>query len=327
MNVIITGGTGFIGRRLTQRLLDLGELIGPSGQAEKIQTLTIADINPPQPGLADDPRLNIKLGDFSSAESVKDLITADTAVVFHLAAVVSGAAEQDFDLGMRVNLFGSYHLLEALRQLDHCPKLIFPSSVAVYGGILPDVIEDDTYLTPQTSYGAQKASIELLINDYSRKGFIDGRTIRLPTIVVRPGKPNKAASSFASSIIREPLQGQPAICPVSTETKMWILSPQQVIRNILHAAELPAAAWHPYRSVALPGITVSVSEMIKALGEITDQSTVDLIQWQPDPFIADIITSWAAYFNPQRGLAMGFTADANMTEIIEAFIADDLSTS
>ncbi|HXV99878.1 MAG TPA: D-erythronate dehydrogenase, partial [Anaerolineae bacterium] len=204
------------------------------------------------------------------------------------------------------------------------PRFIFASSVAVFGGDLPEVVKDDTALTPQTSYGTQKAIGELLLNDYSRKNFIDGRALRLPTIVVRPGRPNKAASTFASSIIREPLQGQPAICPVSPQSQMWILSPRRAIESFIHATELPAAAWGYSRTVALPGLTVSIQEMVDGLRDIAGDATVQRISWQPDPFIQKLVDGWPARLAPKRAEALGFKADSSIKKIIQAFIEDEL---
>ena len=203
--------------------------------------------------------------------------------MFHLAAIVSANAEEDFDLGYRVNLDGTRHVLEACRALPEPVRLVFASSVAVYGGDMPAVLDDGTILTPQTSYGAQKAAGELLLNDYGRKGFVDGRALRLPTIVVRPGKPNRAASTFASSIIREPLAGQEAVCPVERDAEMYILSPRRVIQALIHAFELPAEAFGMTRMLTLPGITVSIGEMVDALDEIAGERVAHRIQWQPDP--------------------------------------------
>ncbi len=325
MHVVITGGAGFIGKKLARALLDRGQLTGPDGHVATIDKLVIADLAAPEPGtLPDDPRLDIRTGDFSSVEAVDRLLSAETGVVFHLAAVVSGGAEADFELGMQVNLHGSMHLLEACRRLEHCPKLVFASSVAVYGGDMPDVIEDRTALNPQTSYGAQKAAVELLVNDYSRRGFIDGRALRLPTIVVRPGKPNKAASSFASSIIREPLQGQDYVCPVSDQTGVWVLSPRRVVDAFIHGAELPAADWGPNRAVALPGLTVTVREMVDTMGAVAGERVAARVSWQPDPAIEKIVYGWATRFRPERGRALGFQTDDDFAAIVSGFIEDEL---
>jgi len=317
VQIVITGGAGFLGQQLTRTLLARGQIMGRS-----IQKLLVFDTNPAQ--LVVDPRLEIVQGDITDSHTIRALMTDEIGLIFHLAAVVSGEAEQNFELGMRVNLLATLNLLERCRQLAHRPRLVFASSVAVFGGDLPPVIEDGTALNPQSSYGTQKAVGELLVNDYSRKNFIDGRALRLPTIVVRPGKPNKAASTFASSIIREPLQGQTAVCPVAPATRLWIQSPRRAIENLLYAAELPPAAWGNSRVVALPGLSVSIQEMVDSLQEIAGQKVIRRIVWQPDPFIEKIVGGWPVDFAPQRALALGFRADHSIGEIIEAFIEDEL---
>jgi nucleoside-diphosphate-sugar epimerase len=324
MRILITGGTGMLGRRLVLALLERGYVTGSEGAKTDIRKIVVFDKFPPQPALPDDPRLEVITGDITQREIIDALVTQDTNLVFHLAAIVSGEAEENFDLGMQVNFFATYYLLEACRRLGSRPRFVFASSVAVFGGDMPEVIEDGTALTPQTSYGTQKAIGELLINDYSRKGFVDGRALRLPTIVVRPGKPNRAASTFASSIIREPLQGQPAICPVSADARMWILSPRHAIKSFIYAAELPAEAWGSSRAVALPGLSVSIGEMVEDLREIAGPTVVNRISWEPDPFIEKLVYGWPIDFAPKRALAMGFGADQSMKEIIQAFIDDEL---
>ena len=238
MKVVITGGAGFIGRQLAERLLALGELPDRDGKPHPIDELVLFDAVEPAPFKTPDKRVRAVTGDIADRALVARTIDGKTGSVFHLAAVVSAAAEADFDLGMRVNVEGTQAVLEACRALPQPARLVFTSSIAVFGGDMPPTLIDTTPLTPQTSYGAQKAIGELLLNDYSRKGFIDGRALRLPTIVVRPGKPNKAASTFASSILREPLAGQEAICPVERSARMWILSPRR-------AVEVPAARPRP----------------------------------------------------------------------------------
>ncbi len=323
MKIVITGGAGFIGRRLALKLLEKNDLDFGKGQGAPDKIIAF-DVGEPDPPFPDDPRLEMVTGDVSDPDQLRALITPDTDAVFHLAAVVSAGAEADFDLGMRVNLGGTRAVVDICRELRTNPRLVFASSVAVFGGIVPDVIRDDTHLTPQTSYGAQKAAGELLINDYSRKGFLDGRALRLPTVVVRPGKPNKAASTFASSIIREPLQGQTVDCPVAPDQAMWLLSPRRVVDAFIRAAELPAEAWGPSRAVSIPGITHSVQEMVDALTGIAGKAVSDRINWTPDPAIQKIVSGWPMHFAAERGKALGFEADASMEEIIQSFIEDEL---
>jgi nucleoside-diphosphate-sugar epimerase len=239
--------------------------------------------------------------------------------------VVSAGAEADFDLGYRVNLDGTRVVLDACRALPVPPRLVFSSSVAVFGGELPPVIEDTTPLTPQTSYGAQKAAGELFVADYARKGFVDGRSLRLPTIVVRPGKPNLAASTFASSIIREPLAGKEAVCPVKPETMMPLLSPRRVVEAFLKAHDLPAAAWGTNRTLMLPSLDVSVAEMAEALKRVAGAEAYNRIRWEIDPKIAKIVASWPGRLNSVRARKMGLEADASVDALIQAHIEDDLA--
>lgn len=321
--VVITGGAGFLGQRLAKRILELGSLVDAQKAPFKVSQLVLSDVAAPN-NLPEDPRLSFVSGDFGDPAIADQLFTPDTKMVFHLAAVVSGGAEEDFELGMRVNLHATEQLLERLRLLQTCPRLVFASSVAAYGGDLPEVIQDDTPLTPQTSYGCQKAITEFLINDYTRRGFLDGRALRLPTIVVRPGKPNKAASSFASSVVREPLQGTPYNCPVPPETGVWVLSPRQVVESFLHASRLDPEAWGFHRALALPGLTTTVQEMIDAMQAIGGQAVVDRITWEPDPVIQRIVDTWPVNFQPTRGLGMGFEADPSIQRIIQDFVDDEL---
>jgi len=324
MQVLVTGGAGFLGSRLVNALLARGGITTSSGDEESIDEILVADIGPPARPFPDDKRLQTRYGDFSEADAANQLINKNTGAVFHLAAIVSGEAESDFDKGMRINLEGTKKILEACRQQAHCPRVVFTSSVAVYGGDMPDVLDDMTALTPQTSYGSQKAMCELLINDYSRKGFIDGRCLRLPTIVVRPGKPNAAASSFASAVLREPLQGDEVNCPVSRKTGVWLLSPRQVVASFLHAADLAADAWGQSRAVALPGMTVTVEEMLTALAKVAGEGVAARVRFEPDPFIEKIVYGWATRFTTERAEVMGFRADQRFEDVIEAFIEDEL---
>ena len=323
MRIVITGGAGFIGKKLARALLARGTLMDRDGIIQTIRSLTLFDVVEAD-GLSADPRLTTIAGDITDPAAVRQLIGERTDGVFHLAAIVSANAEEDFDLGYRVNLDGTRHVLEACRALPEPAKLVFASSVAVYGGDMPEVLDDRTILTPQTSYGAQKAAGELLLNDYSRKGFVDGRALRLPTIVVRPGKPNKAASTFASSIIREPLAGQEAVCPVARDAEMYILSPRRVIQALTHAFELPAADFGMTRMLTLPGITASIGQMVDALAEIAGEPVARRIQWLPDPRIQKIVAGWPARFDAKRGRDMGFEPDAEVGELIRAHIEDEL---
>ena len=325
MNVLITGAAGFLGMRLARRLLALGELTDRHGQRRPIARLTLLDVITPQDFAgSDDSRVRTVLGDLRDPGLLASCFAAGVDAVFHLAAIVSGQAEAEFDLGMGINLDASRQLLEACRALGTQPKVVFTSSVAVYGGTLPDVVQDDTALNPQSSYGTQKAISELLLGDYSRRGFVDGRVLRLPTISVRPGKPNKAASGFASGIIREPLQGQPAICPVPATSRLWLLSPRKAIESLLVGHELDGAALGKNRIINLPGLSVTVQEMLAALGRVAGTHVPERVLWQRDPAIEQIVCSWPAAWDTQRARALGFRGDKDFDSVIQAFIADEL---
>ena len=322
MRVVITGGGGFLGSRLARTLLARGKLTAPDGAERQIARIVLLDAAFPA-AMPTDPRLEIMRGDIAERAVIERAVTPDTGAAFHLAAVVSGGAEADFDLGMRVNLEGTRLLLERLRQCARPPRLVFASSVAAFGGELPPVLDDSTTPLPQTSYGTQKVVSEYLISDYSRKGFLDGRSLRLPTVVVRPGKPNAAASSFASGILREPLNGVASECPVEAETGVWLLSPKRVVEAFVHAHELPADAWGTRRALNLPGITVSVAEMIEAMGRIAGPAAAKRVVWKPDARIQAIVRTWPARFETPRALAMGFRADPDVATVIRDYIADE----
>src|ERR1700687_1825270 len=276
MRILITGGGGFIGSRLAQTLQARHPAV----------RITLLDMMVP-PAL--ESRFECIAGDLASPQVSGKALHPETESVFHLAAVVSGGAEADFDLGYRVNLDGTRALLDACRKLVKPPRLVFASSVAAFGGALPEVLDDSTTPTPQTSYGTQKVLSEYLIADYSRKGFVDGRSLRLPTIVVRAGKPNAAASSFASGIIREPLNGVVSDCPVAAETGVWLLSPRRVGEAFIHAHELPASAWRSQRVVNLPGITATVAQMVAALKRAGGAQAAERVRWKPDARIQAIV--------------------------------------
>jgi D-erythronate 2-dehydrogenase len=314
MRVVITGGCGFLGQRVALQLL----------ARRDVDELVLFDNAPPALPLPDNNRLSTATGDIANREAVRRVISAGTDSVFHLAAVVSGQAEIDTDLGYRVNLDGTRAVLDACRILGTCPRVVFASSLAVYGGALPPAVGEDTPLTPQTSYGTQKAIGELLVNDYSRKGFVDGRAVRLPTVVVRPGRPNRAASTFASSMIREPLAGREAVCPVSPDTVMALASPRRIVAGLLHAHDLPADAFGASRSLQLPGFSVAVGEMAAAVRHAGGGAAYERIRWQPDPQIQQIISSWPQALRASRAEALGFSADTGIDEAVQAFIEDDL---
>ena len=319
MKILITGGGGFLGFRLAGTLLARGRLGGAP-----ISVITLLDGAFPS-GLKELDKEKVKAvtGDVSNADTIAGVCTPDTDAVFHLAAVVSGAAEADFDLGMRVNLKGTELLLEQMRRCARPPRMVYTSSVAAFGGDLPEVLDDGTIANPQTSYGAQKVIGEYLVTDYSRKGYIDGRSLRLPTIVVRAGKPNAAASSFASGIIREPLDGVISECPVGPGTGVWLLSPGRVVEAFIHAWELPAEAWGRRRWLNLPGITASVAEMVEAMRKVAGDAAAKRVLYRADARIQAIVKTWPARFRTPRALAMGFRPDADVASVIRAYIADE----
>ena len=324
MNVLITGGAGFLGQRLARQLLARGELSDSQGRVQRIDRLVLLDVVPAND--FGDPRVHVVTGDIADGALLRQAIDTDTTSIFHLAAIVSGQAEADFDLGMRINLDASRLLLDICRELGHKPKVVFTSSVAVYGGKLPDVVQDNTALNPRSSYGTQKAIGELLLNDYSRRGFVDGRVLRLPTISVRPGKPNKAASSFASGIIREPLNGEPSVCPVAPESRLWLLSPRGAIDSLIAGHELPAEALGDSRTVNLPGLSVSVAEMVAALEMVAGPEPVSRISFTPDPAVERIVTSWPAAWDVTRARGLGLSADADFEGIVRAYVEETTGT-
>ncbi|MEM8504009.1 MAG: D-erythronate dehydrogenase [Cyanobacteria bacterium P01_D01_bin.1] len=311
MHILITGAAGFLGQRLARHLLANPQL----------ERLTLSDLAPP-PIPDNDSRVISLCADLSRPLASKEIVTRDVTTVYHLAAVVSGQAEANFDLGMAVNCEGTRYLLEAVRHQAPGAQFIFASSLAVFGGDLPTVITDDTILRPQSSYGTQKAVCELWVNDYSRKGFIDGRVLRLPTVCVRPGKPNAAASSFASSIIREPLRGETAVCPVDPMLSLWLSSPTAVVNNLMHALTLRTAQFEDSRTLNLPGITVKVQAMIDALEEIAGKAVTDHIRYRPDQTISEIVASWPSQFDVTRAITLGFECDHSFQDIIRSFMLE-----
>ncbi len=324
MKVVITGGAGFIGRRLAAWLLEANAIAGPDGRDAAIDELVLFDnVAPPRP-ISNDRRVKMVTGDIADPATVRRLIDKATASVFHLAAVVSAEAETDTDTGYRVNLDGTRAVLEACRALGTAPRVVFASSLAVYGGDMPEAVADDTPLTPQTSYGTQKAMGELMVNDYSRKGFIDGRALRLPTIVVRPGRPNRAASTWVSSLFREPLSGVDVVCPVTPDAVMAMLSPRRLVAAMQRVHDLPASRFGFSRSLLLPGISASVAEMVEALRRAGGDAAVKRIRWEPDPAIQKIVAGWPRAIRAERAESLGIRADAGVDEIIHGFIEDDL---
>jgi nucleoside-diphosphate-sugar epimerase len=268
--------------------------------------------------------ITTRVGDLSDAGEIEALLAGKPDIIFHLAAIVSGEAEADFEKGYRVNLDGTMKLFEGLRRAQQSPRVVFTSSIAVFGAPFPDEIPDEFHLTPLTSYGTQKAIGELLLADYSRKGFFDGIGLRFPTICVRPGKPNKAASGFFSGIIREPLSGQEAILPVSEDVRHWHASPRAAVQFLVHAATLDTAPLGARRSITMPGLACTVGQQIAALRAVAGDAAAARIKKVPDPVIQTIVAGWARGFDPKRALALGFVAEKTFEDIIRIHIADEL---
>jgi len=321
MRILITGAAGMIGRKLTARLVGNGGLNG-----KPIEKLTLVDISAPTKPERFAGAVETIAADVSDPAIMRAAVGKRPDVIFHLAAVVSAEAELDFEKGTRINLDGSRALLEAIRTAggNYRPRLVFTSSIAVFGAPFPEAIADDFHLTPLTSYGTQKAVIELLLADYTRRGFVDGVGIRLPSIVVRPGRPNKAASGFFSSIIREPLAGQEAVLPVEDSVLHWHASPRAAVGFLVHAAGLDAAKLGPRVNLTMPGVCCTVAEQIASLRRIAGEKVAARIRREPDPLVARIVAGWPSRFDPRRALALGFCGEASFDEIIRVHIEDEL---
>ncbi|WP_372825028.1 D-erythronate dehydrogenase [Polaromonas sp.] len=331
MNIVITGGAGFLGVRLARELLGKSVLSLAGSAAQTITRITLVDRAPPPADLIADSRVRAIEGDLNTlleqGAASATVVTADTSLVFHLAAAVSGECEADFDLGMRSNLDATRALLQACRRLNTQPTLVFASSLAVFGNSseqpLPEVIEDTTLPTPQNSYGIQKFIGEQLVADYARKGFIRGRNVRLMTVSVRPGKPNGAASSFLSGMIREPLAGVRAVCPVAPETPVALSSPGHTIDGLIRAAEADDTDWGARTAINLPALKTTPGEMAAALKRVAGPHVASLIDWQPDAAIASIVTSWPAHIHASRAAALRLMPEESFDDIIRAYVSEN----
>ena len=322
MHVMITGSAGMLGKKLAASFA-----AGEQVQGGAVDRLTLVDVvNTPIPAALSDCSTVVAC-DFSEAGTASALIESRPDVIFHLAAVVSGEAEADFDLGYRINLDGTRQLFEAIRlearKEPYCPKIIFASSIAVFGAPFPAQIPDDYFTTPLTSYGTQKAICELLLSDYTRRGIFDGVGLRLPTICVRPGAPNKAASGFFSNILREPLAGKEAVLPVSESVRHWFASPRAAVGFMVHAANLDSAAIGPRRNLTMPGLSATVGEEIDALRRFGGEKAVKLIHQVPDETIQRIVAGWPSDFDAARAMRLGFEADRDFDEIVRNHMEED----
>ena len=322
MHILITGAAGMIGRKLVARLVDAGAL-----NDRPIERLTLIDVSAPQKPEKFTGRVVTAAADIADPAAARAAVSGRPDVIFHLAAVVSGEAELDFEKGVHVNLDGSRALIEAVRAVGdgYRPRLVFTSSIAVFGAPFPEAIADDFHLTPLTSYGTQKAIVELLLADYTRRGFLDAIGIRLPSIVVRPGRPNKAASGFFSSIIREPLAGEEAVLPVEDSVLHWHASPRAAVGFLIHAAGVDREKLGPRVNLTMPGVCCTVAEQIAALRRIGGDKVAARIRRTPDPLVARIVAGWPSRFDPRRALALGFEAEASFDEIIRVHIEDELA--
>jgi len=322
LHILVLGAAGMVGRKLVERLARDGRL----GKRD-ITRMTLQDVVAPQAPANTSIPVKIVTSDFANAGTAAPLVAERPDVIFHLAAIVSGEAEAEFDKGYRINLDGTRYLIDAIRVVGggYKPRLVFTSSIAVFGAPFPDKIGDEFFHTPLTSYGTQKAICELLIADYTRKGLLDGIGIRLPTICVRPGKPNKAASGFFSNIIREPLAGESAVLPVSEDVKHWHASPRSAVGFLIHAATMDTEAMGPRRNLSMPGLAATVGEQIAALERVAGKNVVARIRREPDPVIVGIVSGWPRDFVTDRALKLGFTTvEKTFDDIIRIHIEDEL---
>jgi nucleoside-diphosphate-sugar epimerase len=315
MQVLVTGAAGFLGTRVIKALL-----AGTAGGAPVSRIVAADTVACP----ISDPRVVLRTGTIADAAFIGSIVEPGVDVVFHLAAVLSGQSEAEFDVGMQVNLDGTRSLLEACRRLERAPRVVFSSTVAVFGADLPDVVPEDSVLRPQSSYGTAKAMTELLVREYSRRGFVDGIACRLATVTVRPGKPNSALSSFVSGIIREPIAGVDAVCPVPLDTRIWVSSPAVVTANLIHAARVPAAALDGNVTVNLPGLTVTPAEMLASLEHLAGTEARGRVRCEIDPHIARVFATWPGALDDSRARRLGFSGDRDVDDIVRQYMVESL---
>ncbi len=321
IGILVTGSAGMLGRKLVERILRDGHLGG-----RKVSELLLSDVVETAVPANAPAGTRVFVNDISQPGVAAELVRTRPQVIFHLAAVVSGEAEAEFDKGYRINFDGSRALFEAIRQEGYVPRLVFASSVAVFGGPFPAVIPDSFLTTPLSSYGTQKAMVELLLADYSRRGFLDGVGIRLPTITIRPGKPNKAASGFYSSILREPLNGQEAVLPVGDNLRHWFASPRAAIGFLIHAANIDSSGLGGRRTLTMPGLSATVGDQLAALRRVAGEQALALVKREPDPAIAKIVTTWPQRFEAAGARALGFVAESTFDEIIAVYREDEMGS-
>jgi D-erythronate 2-dehydrogenase len=315
MRVLVTGAAGFLGCRLIRALL-----AGPA-EAAPLDRLVAADVTACP---IEDPRVVVRAGTITDPAFVRALVEPDLDVVYHLAAVLSGQSEAEFDVGQRVNVDATRSLLDASRALRRPPRFVFTSTIAVFGGLLPAVVPEDAVLRPQSSYGAAKAIGELLVSEYSRRGFVDGAACRLATVAVRPGMPNSALSSFVSGIIREPLAGVESVCPVPLDTPIWVSSPRTVTANLVHAGCVSSAALNGRRVLNLPGLSVTPGQMLDSLERLAGPEARALVRIEPDERIAPVVCTWPGALDASRALALGFSADGNVDTLVQEYMVEHL---
>src|SRR6476661_6004552 len=329
MNLLITGGGGFLGARLARTLLAQGRLALNGGAAREITSITLTDRAPPPSDLQADPRVRFVGGDLLELVSARTLPAPGTDAVFHLAAAVSGECEADFDLGMRSNFAATHGLLEACRALGTQPVVVFASSLAVFGKQpgrpMPELISDETLPTPQSSYGIQKYIGEQLVADYTRKKFITGRSVRLMTVSVRPGRPNGAASGSLSGMIREPLAGLRAQVPVPADTLVALASPARTVEGILRAAAVSQAEWGPLTGLNLPSLRTTVGEMANALETVAGAGGTALLDWTPDPAIQRLVETWPGNVAWDRARGLGLSADSSFEQVVRDYVRENPS--
>ena len=310
MKILVTGAAGFLGKRIIDALLRSPQAAG--------QRLIAADVLECP---VDDPRVDRRVGPVEDEAFVGSIVERDVDVVFHLAAILSGQSEAEFDLAMRINVGGTRGLLDACRRADRPPRLVFSSTIAALGGALPAVVPETQIVEPESTYGLTKAIGELLVAEYSRRGFVDGISCRVPTVAVRPGRPNSALSSFVSGIIREPVAGIEAVCPVPVDTRIWICSPEAATRNLVHAASVPASALGTRRTVNLPGLSVTPREMLDSLERLAGRAARERVRVEVDPRTARIVGSWPGAFDVTRALALGFAGDPGVDAVVSQFLS------